>query len=94
MAESIIDSRDKKLKYDINRVDFEWVEEQTKPKELHQAYEALKEDGGFPDLIKACEKKLKEIDPAFKRKMEGDKLTFDEQRILSEDISNFITEMQ
>jgi hypothetical protein len=33
MAEPI-DSRDKKLKYDINRVDFEWVEEQTKTTEL------------------------------------------------------------
>ena len=35
------------------------------------AYEALKEDGGFPDLMRAAENKLKELDPAFKRKIES-----------------------
>jgi hypothetical protein len=47
------------------------VKNQTNKKELMKAYEALKEDGGFPDLTKTVEKRLMELDPAFKRKMEG-----------------------
>lgn len=33
---------------------------------MRLAYEAMKEDGGFPDLTHACLKRLKEIDPKFK----------------------------
>jgi hypothetical protein len=29
------------------------------------------ENGGFPDLFKAVEKKLAELDPSFKRKLES-----------------------
>ena len=43
------------------------------------AYEALKEDGGFPDLLLAAENKLKELDPVFKRRIEGDKISYEEK---------------
>jgi t-SNARE complex subunit (syntaxin) len=61
---------------------------------LHLAYQALIEDGGYPDLKKAVENKLKELDSVFRRKIDNEKPTFEEQRALSEDISNFVSEMQ
>ena len=44
------DPRNKKPSYDLARVDFEWVASATDKRELLKAYEALKEDNGFPDL--------------------------------------------
>ena len=73
------DQRSSEQKYDLSRVDFDWVEKCKNAKELAQAYEALVEDGGFYDLTKAVETKLKTIDPAFKRKIENtNKLNDDE----------------
>ena len=88
-----MDSRDKQPKYDINKVDFEWIEQQTSAKELHKAYEALKEDGGYVHLEKALVDKLKSLDPAFKRRIESDKLTSEEQQILAEDLNSFFKEI-
>jgi hypothetical protein len=53
-------------KFDIFKVDYPWVEKTTDKREMRLAYEAMKEDGGFPDLTHACLKRLKEIDPKFK----------------------------
>lgn len=64
-----------KPKYDIGRVDFEFVEKCEDKKELLLAYEGLKEDGGFRDLERAVENKLKKLDPVFKRRIEGDRLS-------------------
>ncbi len=44
------DQRDKKPKYDLLRVDYDWVAKTNDKRELLKAFEALKEDGGFPDL--------------------------------------------
>lgn len=44
------DARDRKINYDLNRVDYEWVDRQTNSKELKLAYDALEIDGCFPDL--------------------------------------------
>ncbi len=41
-----MDSRDKTLSYDIGRIDFKWVNETDKLKELKRGYKALLEDGG------------------------------------------------
>jgi hypothetical protein len=65
-------------KYDLNRVDYEWVDKTSDKKELIKAYEALKEDNGFPDLLKAVENKLKELDPSFKRKVEGQHISLED----------------
>jgi hypothetical protein len=45
-----VDSRNKRPSYDLLKVDYNWVENSTDKKELLKAFEALKEDGGFPDL--------------------------------------------
>lgn len=50
MTESISDARNYKHDYDIGRVDFDFVEKTSDPKELAKAYEAIKADGGFFDL--------------------------------------------
>ena len=93
MAETIQDSREKNHAYDINKVDFEWVEQQTNAKELHMAYQAIKEDGGFFDLERALENKLKSLDPVFKKKMDSGHITNEEQKALNEEIHQFLNEM-
>lgn len=50
-------------KYNIEKVDYEWVRTSTDIKELLKAYEALKEDAGFPDLMRAVGKRIVELDP-------------------------------
>lgn len=37
-------------KFDIFKVDYPWVEKCNDKREMRLAYEAMKEDGGFPDL--------------------------------------------
>lgn len=53
-------------KFDIYKVDYPWVEKCADKREMRLAYEAMKEDGGFPDLTRACLLKLKQLDPKFK----------------------------
>lgn len=85
------DARDRKINYDLNRVDYEWVEKQSNVKELKQAYEALEIDGCFPDLMKTVGEKICTLDPKFKRRMEGEKqLTAEEQKAVDEDIFSFL----
>ena len=49
------DPREQKPSYDIERIDFKFVEETTDKKELKAAYECIKTDGGFWELEKALE---------------------------------------
>ena len=53
------DPRDRKPTFDLYKVDYKWIEKETNRKELRGAYNALKEDRGFPDLLAAVTKKLK-----------------------------------
>ena len=70
------DHRDhKNFNYDLNKLDFEWVAKTEDKRELHKAYNTLKDDAGFPDLMKSVEDKLKTLDPAFKRKIEGGRVS-------------------
>jgi len=51
---------------DLSEVDFEWVERLRGRKDARRLAEvilALEQDGGFPDLLKACKKKMLELDP-------------------------------
>ena len=87
------DHRAKHSTYDLNRIDYDWIQTTTKKKELFAAYEALKEDGGFPDLQKALEDKIKTVDPSFKRKMEGDRVSMEEQVQINKDMFTFLDEI-
>jgi hypothetical protein len=46
--------RDRKIDFDLNKIDFDWIEKNSDVKELKKAYRALEIDGFFPDLLKAC----------------------------------------
>ena len=73
------DSRNKKPSYDLLRVDYNWVESCSDKKELLKAFEALKEDGGFPDLQKTVAKKIALIDPSLRFRVLGDdRVSFEE----------------
>jgi hypothetical protein len=63
-------------------------------KELQKALDALKEDGGFPDLTKACEQRLASIDPAFKRRLESNNISAETKTAVAEDIASFLSDIQ
>jgi hypothetical protein len=69
------DPRFKKIDYDLNHVDFEWVANCTDKKELNLAYNALVEDGYFTELMAAAKERLMEIDPSFKRRILSEKVS-------------------
>jgi len=56
-------------KYDINRVDYQWIEKQTSVKEMKLAYDELEFDGCFPDLMKTLGEKIGTMDIEFKRRI-------------------------
>lgn len=63
-------------------------------KELSKAIEALKEDGGFPDLLRAAEKRLGELDPSFKSRQAAQHVSPEARNAASEDIASFLTDIQ
>lgn len=67
-------------------MDFEWVKTTEDRKELTRALAALKEDSGFPHLTEAVEKRLAELDPAFKRKLEAMNISQATRSAVAEDI--------
>ena len=50
-------------KYNLDRVDFEWVSKTTDVKELLKAFDALRDDAGFPDLTRAVGERIVKLDP-------------------------------
>jgi chorismate mutase len=63
-------------------------------KELAKALAALKEDNGFPHLQEAVEKRLAELDPAFKRKLESQNVSAATMSEISQDISEFLDDIR
>lgn len=57
--------RPKQHKFDITKIDYEWIEKTKKQKDLKQAYAALEEDGYFPDLLRALGERIVKLDPKF-----------------------------
>ena len=52
---------------ELARIDFDWVEKQTKANFLKKALKLLDLDGNFyPELSKAIQEKLKNLDPKYK----------------------------
>jgi hypothetical protein len=52
---------------DLSEVDFDYVAKLSSRKDarkLTQIIHQLEQDGGFPDLLRACKNKLIQIDPA------------------------------
>lgn len=60
-----MDPRDAKPKFDLEKIDFEWVASTNNVKELKKALRALQDDkGGYVELEKAIEEKIVLLDPA------------------------------
>ena len=94
MSTELPSSKASKGGFDLLRVDYEWLAKETNKAELKQAYQALIEDNGYPDLLKACEDRLSEVDPAFKKKLEANRrLTYDEQKVINDEIGDFLNDI-
>jgi tetratricopeptide (TPR) repeat protein len=83
-------------KFDINKIDYGWIEKTSSLKELRLAYEELEYDGGFPDLLKTLQGRMCELDPVFKRRIElsNVKISADEERKINDDLFSFLDQMQ
>lgn len=91
--ETMGDPRDRKPTFDLYKVDYNWIAKQTSKKELRGAYKALLEDKGFPDLLKACIKRLKEVDPKFKTQEDFNNYTPQEEAEANDDVMAFLDKM-
>jgi len=87
------DPRDRKSTYDLYKVDYKWVTNQTDRKELRLAYFALREDGGFQHLMKHTLDRLKVIDPKFMTTEDFNKYTPADEAIANDDVLAFLDEM-
>lgn len=92
-VKGLLDPRDKKIDYDLQRVDFEWVKKTEDRKELTKALAALKEDTGFPHLQEAVEKRLAELDPAFKRRLESQNVSAATMSEITMEMSEFLNDI-
>ena len=81
-------------KFDIYKVDYAWVDEEDDKREMKLAYDAMKEDGGFPDLTAYCLKKLKKLDPKFKTEADFNNYTPQEEREANDDVLDFLSDMK
>jgi tetratricopeptide (TPR) repeat protein len=61
---------------------------------MRLAYEALKLDGGFPDLTNYCLKRLKQLDPKYKTTEDFNKYTPEEEKAANKDVLNFLNDME
>lgn len=90
MAEKEDTGRKRKSHFDINRIDYQWIEQSTNVKDLKKAYDALEEDGYFPDLLRTCGEKIIQLDPKFARRVNGEqKLSYEDEKKINEDLNNF-----
>lgn len=76
--------------FDLYKVDYDWIDKQNAKKELRLAHAALKADGYFTDLIKHCEKRMKELDPAFHTQEEKDYVDPVEAKAAMSDVTSFL----
>ena len=89
--ENNIETRTRVPKFDINRIDYGWIEKNTNVKEMKLAYSELEMDGCFPDLLKTLGERIISLDPTFSSHMYGQKqLTTEEETAINDDIMGFL----
>lgn len=88
------DARPRKHLFDINKIDYGWIEQTNKVKELKLAYDALEEDGYFPDLLKTLGEKIVTLDPAFARRLDAGapQVSPEEARALNSELNDFFAD--
>lgn len=80
-------------KYNIDKVDFDWVEKTTDVKELLKAYDALREDAGFPDLLRAVGERVVKLDPKQRSRVGNNRVSYEEEQIAARDIQDFLNDI-
>lgn len=89
-----MESRDRTHDFDLNKVDYNWIEKTKNLKDLKQAYDALELDGYFPDLHRKCGERIASLDPSFaKRILPEKKLTHEETTAINNDLDSFFSDM-
>ena len=58
--------------FDLNKVDYTWVENTKNVTQLKRAYDELEQDGCFPELWKACGEAIQKVEPGFMRRDLGE----------------------
>lgn len=91
--ENNIETRTRVPKFDINRIDYGWIEKNSNVKEMKLAYEELEMDGCFPDLLKTLGKRISTFDARFGSRMNGNeqKLSAEEENAINDDMMNFLS---
>merc|ERR1712194_863429 len=86
--------RPKQHTFDINKIDYEWIEANHNKKELKLAYDALEEDGYFSDLLQKLGEKICLLDPSFARRMgcQKDQISAEEKAALNSDLNDFFAD--
>lgn len=83
--------------FDLNKIDYDWIAKSSNVKELKAAYDALEQDGYFPDLLKACGERILEIKPSdstFKVRFLGTpKMSAAEEKAVTDDLAGFLDDM-
>lgn len=82
------------LGFDIGKVDFKWVDETNKIKELKRAYNALIADGGhYADLEAHLRKKIISLDPKFQRHFKDQNISHTEVDQLKRELLDWESEV-
>ncbi|CDW85227.1 rna polymerase ii-associated protein 3 isoform 2 [Stylonychia lemnae] len=81
-------------KYNLDKIDFDWVEKSTDVKELLKAHDALKDDAGFPDLLRAVSKRIILLDPKQRGRVGNSRVSVEDEQIAAKDIADFLNDIQ
>ena len=83
--------------FDLNKVDYDWIEKTSNIKELKAAFDALEQDGYFPDLLKTCGERILQLKPSdstFKLRFLGaPKMSAAEEKAVTDDLAGFLDDM-
>jgi len=92
-----MDARNFNTGFDLNKVDYDWIEKTSNVKDLRAAYDALELDGYFPDLMKACGERvlvLKPSDTTFRMRFLGaPKISAAEEKAVTDDLFSFLEDV-
>ena len=88
-----VEGRERKHLFDINKIDYAWIEQTNKLSELKLAYNALEEDGYFPDLLRTLGERIITLDPAFARRVHGEtQVSSAEAAALNSELNDFFAD--
>lgn len=89
-----VEGRPRKYNFDINKIDYDWIAKTSKLSELKLAYNALEEDGYFPDLLRTLGERIVSLDPAFARRIDAGvaQVSAEEAAALNSELNDFFAD--